>query len=421
MHITILTIGSRGDVQPFLALGVGLQQAGYQVRLATHANFETMIRDRGLEFAVIDGNPQEFIQSEAGQAMMKTRNPIEFNRRFRAVLDPIMDSAQIDSWNACRGTDAIVVGGIAFWGLDIAERLNVLCCFAVLQPVSPTGAFPPATAPPATERFGGLYNRLAHSIVNGLLWQLFRPAIEQFRQSVLHLPPAKTPLLPRMRQRKIPLLNAVSPSVVPVPSDWTDLDYMTGYWFLNRPADFQPPADLVKFLASGAPPVYIGFGSMGGEEADRPTQIALAALEKTGQRGILLTGWSGSDALPLSDTVFKIDSIPHDWLFPQMACIVHHGGAGTSAATFRSGVPGIVIPFLADQPFWGYRASKLGVSPGAIDRKNLTVETLAAAISEAVNNMEMRDRAVQLGKQIQLEKGVDRAVEIIQKAIDSFR
>lgn len=420
MHITILTIGSRGDVQPFLALGVGLQQAEYQVRLATHANFETMIRDRGLEFAALEGNPQEFIQSEAGQAMMKTRNPIEFNRRFRAVLDPIMDSAQIDSWNACRGTDAIVVGGIAFWGVDIAERLNVPCCFAALQPVAPTKAFPPTTVPPETDRFGGLYNRLAYEVVNRLLWQLFRPAINQFRQSVLNLPPARETLLWRMRQRKIPLLSAVSPSVVPVPPDWTELDYMTGYWFLHRPADFQPPADLVKFLASGAPPVYIGFGSMGGEEADRPTQIAIAALEKTGQRGILLTGWSGSDALPLPDTVFKIDSIPHDWLFPQMACIVHHGGAGTSAATFRSGVPGITIPFLADQPFWGYRAHKLGVSPGAIDRENLSVENLTAAISKAISNAQMRDRAAQLGKQIQLEKGVDRAIQIIEKTIDTF-
>ncbi|MBE9116296.1 glycosyltransferase family 1 protein [Lusitaniella coriacea LEGE 07157] len=419
MHITILTMGSRGDVQPFIALGVGLQKAGYRVRLASHANFEMAIRDRGLDFALLSGNPQEFLQSERGQAMMQSRNPIVFVRRMAEAINEVLSSVLLESWNACQGTDAIVAGSLATWGIDIAQKLGVPFFFANLQPSSPTSTFPVSSAPKVSKYLERFYNRLTYIVIYQLVWQIFRKPINEFRTHLLDLPSTgKTPLT-RMRQQSVPILNAVSPSVVPVPADWLACDHMTGYWFLDRAAGFVPPPALVNFLAAGTPPVYIGFGSMGGEKSKKIAALALSALAETEQRGIFLRGWSGIENADLPDTVFKIDSIPHDWLFPQMACIVHHGGAGTSAATFRAGVPGIIIPFLGDQPFWRDRAFELGVSPPPIDPENLTVQQLTAAISEAIQNPTLRDRAAQLGTQIREENGVSRTVEIIQQEMQS--
>lgn len=417
MHITIITIGSRGDVQPFVALGVGLIKAGYQVKLATHANFESLATEKGLDFSVIEGNPQEMFRGEAAQAVMKTRNPIEFNRRLGQVLDPIMSSAQLDSWEACQGTDAIVAGGIVFWAVDIAERLGIPCFYALLQPSAPTSVFPATLVPPSSERLGGVYNRLTYMMLYRLIWLLIRRPVNQFRQNTLQLPPARKPILNRMRDLKIPLLSAVSPTVVPVPDDWTDLDYMAGYWFLDRASDFTPSKSLLNFLADGSPPVYIGFGSMIGPEAEKTIEVAFDALNKTGRRGLLLTGWSGFSNSDLPSHIFKASSIPHDWLFPQMQCIVHHGGAGTTAATFRSGIPGIPLPFLADQPFWAYRAYKLGVSPAPIDRRKMTADQLADAISEIINDSDLRARANELGKKISKEDGVSMSVAIIDRTI----
>lgn len=417
MHITILTIGSRGDVQPFIALGMGLQEAGYRVKLASHANFESMVKENGLDFAAIEGNPQEMFQGESARVAMKTRNPIEFSRRLSQVLHPIMSAAQLDSWAACQDTDVIVAGSIAFWAVDIAERLQVPCFYAFLQPAAPTTAFPASIAPPSSGRLGGLYNRLTYSVLYRLIWLLISSSINQFRQSTLQLPLAKKTLFNRMRDLQIPLLSAVSPSIVSIPKDWTALDYMAGYWFLDSASDFTPSVSLLDFLADGLPPVYIGFGSMIGPEVIRTIEIALEALIKTGQRGLLMTGWSGFSKSDLPSHIHKTSSIPHDWLFPKMQCVIHHGGAGTTAATFRSGIPGIPIAFIADQPFWAYRAYKLGVSPAPIDRRKMTVEQLAEAILETIHDSGMRNRATELGKKIRQENGVAQAVNIIDKTI----
>lgn len=421
MHITLLTIGSRGDVQPLIALGLGLQQAGHTVRLATHANFESLIRKRGLDFALIRMNPQELLQGEAGQATLKTGgNTITFMRRYAEMLEPVMEAVLIDSWEACQGTDAIIAGSIAFWGWDIAQKLEVPFYLAELYPLtSPTKAFPIATTPPELGRLSGLYNRFSYFVMWHLFWQLFRKPINQWRQSTLNLPPTSSwqSHLRLMEQQEVPFLCGYSSAVIPKPEDWLGRINITGYWFLESTSEFSPPQALVDFLMAGSPPVYIGFGSMAGREPEVTTEIVLAALKKTGQRGILLTGWSGISNADLPDNLFKVESIPHDWLFPKMSAIVHHGGAGTASAAFRAGVPAVIIPFFGDQPFWAYRAAQLGVSPKPIPRKELTVERLAAAIAMAVNDERMRSRAAALGQKICSENGVAQAVEAFHKFI----
>ncbi|MBV6627041.1 MAG: glycosyltransferase family 1 protein [Rivularia sp. (in: Bacteria)] len=414
MHVTILTLGSRGDVQPFIALGVGLKQAGYRVKIASQATFESDIRSYDLEFALMSGNPKEGIESEAGQAMLRTKNPIDFVRRMGDLLEPIMESVLLDSWQACQETDAIIGGGFPFWGFDIAEKLGVPFYYAYLTPSYPTKNFPNAVTPPHLEKLGSIYNQFSYTFTNLLFWQFFRKPINQFRKSILNLPPTgfRQNAFTKMEDAKINYLIGCSASVTPKPKDWPNRVHLTGYWFLDTPDNFIPPTDLVNFLEAGSPPVYIGFGSMAGEEAQNIAEIALSALAKTQQRGIFLSGWGSIKNSDLPDTVFQIDNIPHSWLFPKMACIVHHGGAGTTAATFRAGVPNVIIPFFGDQQFWAYQAAKLGVSPPIIDRKNLTVETLAQAITNAVENQSIRENAASLGEKIRSEDGVKEVVEI---------
>jgi sterol 3beta-glucosyltransferase len=219
--------------------------------------------------------------------------------------------------------------------------------------------------------------------------------------------------------RPVPVLYSYSSHVIPRPNDWQETTRATGYWFLDRPSDFSAPPALVDFLTAGKPPVCIGFGSMTGRNPEQLTEIVLAALKQTRQRGILLTGWGGLSNADLPDEVFKLESIPHDWLFPQVAAVVHHGGAGTTAAVLRAGVPSIIVPFFGDQPFWGQRVAQLGVGSKPIPKKQLTVERLVATIEMAVSNQEMRDRAATLGQNIRAEDGVKEAVKVFHQYLAS--
>ena len=410
MHITILTIGSRGDVQPFIALGQGLQRAGHKVKLATHTNYESLISNYGLDFFALEGDFQAHLLRESGQKMLDAGNPFTSMHHYAQMLEPMIDRALIDSWNACQGTDAVIAHGTAFWGYDIAQKLDMPFYLAALQPFSPNRDFPHPMMPPAL-RLGGLVNELTYFLMPQLFWQIFRKPINQWRVNNLNLPPWQQNPFWDKGWQQVPILYGYSPTVIPKSANWTEQVQVTGYWFLDSPDNFSPPPELVDFLEAGKLPVYIGFGSMTSRNPQLMTEIALSALAKTGQRGILLTGWGAISNEDLPDSVFKIDSIPHNWLFPQMAAIVHHGGAGTTAAALRSGVPSIVIPFTGDQYFWGHRVTGLEVSPKPIPKKKLTVEKLAIAIRTAVEDKTMRQGAAVLGQKIRSEDGVAQAVK----------
>ncbi|MBL1129515.1 MAG: glycosyltransferase family 1 protein, partial [Chloroflexi bacterium] len=212
-----------------------------------------------------------------------------------------------------------------------------------------------------------------------------------------------------------PVLYGFSEAVIAKPADWGSQAHVTGYWFLESERDWQPPPALEDFLQRGPTPISIGFGSMSSGKAEETAQLVLQALAKSGQRAILLTGWQGLQVDDLPNYVFALDSAPHDWLFSQVSAVVHHGGAGTTAAGLRAGVPPIVIPFFADQPFWGQRVADLGVGPTPIPRKKLAADRLAHAIQQAVQDSAMRRRAVALGEKIRAENGVARPVALIDR------
>jgi sterol 3beta-glucosyltransferase len=413
MRITILALGTRGDVQPYVALGLGLQAAGHDVCVATHANFGSLVRQRGLRFYLVSGDPRALSTSnEAKTLTEEDRNVLLAIRSITRMLESHIKQCMVDCWQACEDAEAIVVGnttiGLAFC---VAEKLHVPLFRAYILPVSPTRTYPAAFVP-AGLNLGGPLNLLTHGVSRQLLWIAARAATNRSRRDVLGLSPlpARDPFRLMDRQRW-PVLYGYSVAVAPPPVDWGDWIHVTGYWFLDHRQDWQPPSDLVRFLEAGPPPVYVGFGSMSTRDPEATASLVVRSLHKAGRRGVLMTGWDGLGGKIVSKDVYVVDGIPHDWLFPRMAAVVHHGGTGTTAAGLRAGVPSVVVPFYLDQPFWGRKVHELGVGPRPIPRQQLTEQRLAEAISIATSDQAMQRRAASIGRQIRMDDGVRQAVE----------
>ncbi len=419
MRITITTAGSRGDVQPYVALGLGLKEAGHEVRLATYAPFEGFVRGHGLGYRPVTGDPGGAVAEllEAGL------NPVKGARTFRRFLGQILERNLTEYWEACRDADAVVYSPVGFLGHHVAEKMGIPSVGAAVQPLfSRTGSFPSSLLgrPPGRllegGPLGGLYNYLTYPAAEQLFWQAMRPVVGKARAELGLAPLPFLGPFADLGRRRLPTLYGWSPSVLPRPPEWRDWLCTTGYWFLDRPG-WQPPDGLIDFLDSGPPPVSVGFGSMNNVDPEEITTRVLEALRRSGQRGILLTGWGGISSADLPDEVFKTDEVPHDWLFGRVRVAVHHGGAGTTAASLRAGLPTVVVPFFPDQAFWGWRVAKLGAGPEPVPRKKLTSERLAAATLHASSDAGIRERAQLLGMKIRAEDGVGQAIEAFHRYI----
>jgi sterol 3beta-glucosyltransferase len=416
MHITILAAGSRGDIQPYFALGVGLQAAGHRVRFTAFRNFASLVEPYGLEFAPVDADFQAIMGGADGQGMVASGgNFFQLARGIGRTVKPILTQIGDDFWRACQGTDLIISGlnGVGFFGYEFADKLRTPCINASVVPLIATREFANLMWP-WHWRLGGTYNLLTHRLTAFAGWQLFGKAINQWRQATLDLPPISRRDAER-RVMQMPMLVGISPQVLPKPRDWPAHFHITGYWFLPRPIDFAPPTDLVRFLAASDPPVCISFGSMTDRNSAELTQAVLEALRKTKRRGIIVTAWGGWQSIEKSDRLFVIDTVPFDWLWPQCAAVVHHGGSGATSAGLRAGVPSLVVAFMADQPFWGRRIYELGCGPRPILRKQLTADRLAAAVEQAVTDRVMQQRAALVGQQIRSEDGIVRATQLIEQ------
>ncbi len=416
MKLTLIAIGSRGDVQPIVALGRGLLEAGYAVRMVTLESFEPMVRGQGLEFFPVQGDAQALTHEMMLAGMNgKGLNLFSMYRGIMRTFGAIAQSYEESfAGSALRDSDAILSqlpGG--FYGYDLAEALRVPYFALSVIPQEVTGAYPLSLLPMQFS-LGRGYNRLTYALGQQLAWHPFRRSINAFRQR-LGLPPASFwwGNIRRMAQERIPVIQGFSEHVIPTQPEWGDHIHTTGYWMLDEPA-LQPSDTLLKFLEAGDPPVFIGFGSMPVPDPAGTTRLILDALEHCGKRGILHAGWAklGTPALP--ETVFALDYAPYGWLFPRMAAIIHHGGSGTTGFALRSGAPSMVVPFTADQPFWGRRTHELGVGHAPIPFAKLTVENLARAIQTMLADAAMQRQARQLRDAMAAEQGVERAVERIQ-------
>lgn len=415
MKITVFAAGSRGDIQPCVVLSKGLQQAGYQVRLAAPENFASFVQEHGVDFYPLRGDVQQLMASDTGREFMETGglNPIKSIQAVRSMIGPVVMDMAEDAYAACQDADAIICLGVfSAFGQAIAESLHIPIINVEPTPLLWTKAFP-APSWPIQRDLGGWHNYLSGMAMLQVIWQWYRPFIHTFRQR-LGLPTSTAANFYRKLQTT-PMLSAYSPGIISHPVDWPENVHITGYFFDNSQTDWQPSPELEAFLEAGDPPVYIGFGSMTGRAPEQFTQLILQALAKSGQRGLLLTGWGGLHPEMVPDNVFVVDSAPHCWLFPRMAAVVHHGGAGTTAEGLRAGVPSVIVPFILDQSFWGARIKAMGLGPNPIPHKNLTATRLAKAIQIAVTDSDLRQCAKACGAAIRAENGIENAVKIIQR------
>lgn len=415
MVVTIFGAGSQGDIQPCARLGSRLQQAGMQVLLAAPQNFADLAHGAGLPFHPLRGDVQQIMAGETGQKYMETGggSPIRSILAMRKMLGPIALQMAEDALEASRQAGALITLAVfAPLGKTIAELCNIPLLLVEPTPVLPTGDFP-APGWPLQRNLGRLHNRLSGLAMLQVIWQWYRPFVNEFRRRFGLRPLTGGDF--RTVLTSSPLLGAYSTATIPHPPDWPASVHITGYWFDDAQSRWQPPAELEAFLGSGQPPVYVGFGSMAGRDPGHFAGIVLQALAQTGQRAILATGWGGMGVLQAPKEVFVLKAAPHGWLFPRMAAAVHHGGAGTTAESLRAGLPTVVVPFIVDQLFWGKRVRALGAGPEPIQAKKLTAGRLAEAIQQATGDAATEQRATAIGRAIRAEDGLDQAVRVIRQ------
>jgi len=417
MHVTILALGSYGDVLPIVTLGKGLKAAGHQVRIATFENFGNLVAQHGLDFHSIRGDSQSILNAGSGLALTESgQNVIRMWLTVMRSFGVLAKSYARDLSSPDLGETDIIINQLpgGLYGYDLAEKFDRPMFMAAVMPLTRTRAFPMLAFPSIFAHFPG-YNALSYRIAEQLVWQSFRLTINQWRKEILGLPKQSLwGYFGETGTSRIPILNGFSTYVVPRPPDWSQHVHITGYWFPEGD-DWQPPDKLRRFIETGSPPVFIGFGSMPVRNPARTTTIILEALKQSGLRGMLHTGWAriGNDDLP--DNVFKIDYAPYGWLFPQMAAVIHHGGSGTTAFGLRAGVPSLIMPFLFDQFYWGKRIFTLGVGPKPIPHRKLSVARLAEALTIATTDTSMCQRAAALGEKICAEDGIQKTLDIFSR------
>jgi len=413
--IVIFTIGTQGDVRPCVALGQGLRRAGYPVRIATSGNFAPLVREAGLEFFPLTADFQAMLEADRSIAEQGL-NLRAMARIFRQRYAQWAEHWAEEGMTASAGAGLLIgVSNSTLLAKALSEKRGVPFAIARLQPLTPSRLQPPMVLSGSRDRLPGPLSLAAHHLLWLLVWHVMRPAINDIVRPRLGLPryPWHGPYLGR-HALEAKVLNGFSGQVLARPADWPDSSQLTGYWFFDPPA-WTPPAGLADFLAAGPKPVYIGFGSMVSSSAAEFTRIVLDGVRKSGRRAVLAAGWGGLelDEGALDEQIYGLRQAPHDWLFPRMAGAVHHGGAGTTAAAVRAGIPSAVVPFYGDQPFWARCLQRRGVAPPALDRRRLDADALAAALI-AMQQPQMLREADALGRAIRAEDGVGEAVRLLR-------
>ncbi|GAA1957505.1 glycosyltransferase [Amycolatopsis minnesotensis] len=400
MRILIAAVGTRGDVAPYTGLGLRLRDDGHAVSIAAYKPFEGLVTGCGLEFRPLPGDPADTGSwTQQGASRRTTASPLDFPRLLRSLAAETREL--LDGLHtAARGADLLLLSMPAVLGVHVAEGLGVPSMGVFLQPTFPTRAFPPSVIA-AGRNLGGWGNLLAGHATLGAMGWVFRGLIRELRHD-LGLSPLTTRGL-RAKMARWPVLHGYSPALVPRPPDWRDGLDVTGFWWPVSAPEWTPPGELADFLAAGPPPVFVGFGSRALPDAAGLTATVCAALRRAGRRGIIQAGWANLNTT--DDDMLTVGEVPHEWLFPRTAALVHHAGAGTTAAGLRAGVPAVPVPVLADQPFWAARLARAGAGTAPLPLKALTADRLAASVRAAVHDPRYRERAEALGRVVRAEDG----------------
>ncbi|KAF2006736.1 glycosyltransferase family 1 protein [Amniculicola lignicola CBS 123094] len=441
LNVVIHVVGSRGDVQPFVALGKVLKETyNHRVRLATHPVFKDFVTENGLEFFSIGGDPAELmafmVKNPGLMPGFDTLRSGDVGKRRKGIgeiirgtwrscietgdglgIDPLKQT--VEEWMNIESempealtkpfvADAIIANPPSFGHIHCAEKLGIPIHMMFTMPWSPTQQFPhPLANIQSSNADASITNFISYTLVDMLTWQGLGDIINKFRKDSLGLDPISMIWAPGMLARmKIPYTYCWSPALIPKPKDWAHHISVSGFYFLDLAQNYTPAPDLAAFLADGEPPVYIGFGSIVVDDPNAMTTMIFEAVKKTGRRALVSKGWGGlgADELGIPEGVFMLGNCPHDWLFKHVSAVVHHGGAGTTAAGIAAGRPTVVVPFFGDQQFWGAMVAKAGAGPLPIPYKDLTAEKLAEAITCALKP-ESLERAKELSQRISKEEG----------------
>ncbi|KAJ5273723.1 hypothetical protein N7478_008848 [Penicillium angulare] len=447
LNIVIQVIGSRGDIQPFVALGKELKSYGHRVRLATHLAFRDFVLDSGLEFFNIGGDPAELmafmvknpgllpgLETIRSGAIQKRRREMKeiingcwkscFEKGDGTNLHQIKEDLWGDTVDYRRRpfvAEAIIANPPSLAHIHCAQRLGIPLHIMFTMPWSPTQSFPhPLAIIHQQDCKPTVANFVSYAVVDMMVWEGLGDLVNTFRKKALSLDSLDSITAPSLIHRlKIPCSYLWSPAVLPKPVDWGDNIDICGFSFLPTESDYKPPQDIAKFLQAGPPPIYAGFGSIVVDDQIKLTNIVFEAIKKSGQRAIVSKGWGnlGVEDVDVPENILVIGSCPHDWLFQQVSCVIHHGGAGTTAAGLALGRPTIIIPFFGDQQFWGEIVARAGAGPLPIPHKQLTVDKLSDAIQMALQSS-TKEKAQAISKKMEHESGVKDGVRSFHRQLD---
>ncbi|KAH7020386.1 UDP-glucose,sterol transferase [Ilyonectria destructans] len=421
LNIVIQVVGSRGDVQPFIALGNELQKYGHRVRIATHGAFQDFVQKAGLEFFSIGGDPAELmaymVKNPGLMPSMQSLRAGDVQSKRKMVAEILHGC-----WMSCiepdltTGTpfvaEAIIANPPSFAHVHCAQALGIPLRMMFTMPWTRTRAFCHPLANLSDKGSGippGAANYVSYMAVEWLTWQGLGDVVNAWRHT-LDLEPVPFSEGPGLIETlNIPFTYCWSPVLIPKPSDWAPHIDVCGFFFRDTP-DYSPDPELREFMQRGPPPIYIGFGSIVVDDPAKLTTTIVAAVKKTGVRAIISKGWSKlGQNQPADDDIFYLGDCPHEWLFQHVAAVIHHGGAGTTACGLANGRPTVIVPFFGDQPFWGAMVSSAGAGPPPIPQKQLDSQNLAEAIRFCFSP-EASSAAGAIAETMRSEPGVSRAV-----------
>jgi sterol 3beta-glucosyltransferase len=415
MHYAIIAYGSRGDVQPFVALALGLMKKGHRVTLLANKNFKTFVEDYGVGFYPLYGNVEEMVSSPQLRAVLKSGSAISYMREFRKMTKKDQPMVNDDMRKGCAEADVLVATPLTvIWVYSVAEKLGKPWVIIQLSvPAIPTTEFPFASL----DFFNfPRYNLFTYRLIRHIYWRLNKNDINQHRSS-LYLPPLAGSILNKIDGQKIPTLYAISSGLFPRPKDWNEQVDITGFIFLRnapkRTAANNNGIGLEAWLKKGTPPVYVGFGSIPIPDNDLFARILSEIIDTTTYRIIFCRGWSKIPDLPKSDRLFTLNSANHAWLLRQCMTAIFHGGVGTLAAVLEANIPPIIVSIFADQPLLGKIIASKGLGVH-IPFKKLTSEKLIDAIAK-VGSPDIKQNVALLNERIKAENGLEKAIDILEK------
>jgi sterol 3beta-glucosyltransferase len=425
MKITLITSGSRGDVEPYVALAEGLRDSGHIVTIATEKRFEPFILEHGLIFFAIPGDTYAAINSPEGhKALNKKNNTEAFFNHLTNASAPMAADIVWQCLAACKNADHIICTHFSLHtAYFLSQQLSIPFSMASVNPMvgCATNEFHNMMFPPALDwlpvSIAKWYNLFSHKTVSELWWKSYKRIYTAGWKTACGLNlPSKDPL----KTAKPPLsLFGYSPNVLKKPKDWGSHQHVCGYWFLKANDDWSPPPGLEAFINDGPAPIYIGFGSMNNSMLKNGAleKLVLATIAQTKHRFVILKQGLNFEPGKIADNIFATGPVPFKYLFPKMRLLVHHGGAGTTALGLRAGIPSVLTPLIVDQRFWAWRVEKLHVGPAPLYWHSLTAPKLSSAINTWADNNSAKNRAFELGKKIEQEDGVATAVRIFNESV----